>query len=378
MTFRRSLIVAAFGWSVLAWRLIAPAELPWPLAIAAALALLSLFAVLLVQPLSWWSDGWVRELARRPWMRKASYMGMAFLSILLALTVLRDVVWIVVSLLPDSVVHLPPAVMRASSGIVFGLAVLLTGWGHVQVRLGPRTVRVRVPISGLPHAFAGFRIVQLSDVHIGESVRRRHIERLVSRVNALDADLVAITGDLVDGPVHQLGEHAEPLKELDSRHGTYFVAGNHEHYSGLANWLRHLKRLGFIVLMNEHRLIEREGHALLIAGVDDWSALRRPQEEVKSTLDDAPEEAVRILLAHQPKTALVASRDFHLQLSGHTHGGQFLPWNFVARWVHRFSAGLYKVGEMWLYVSRGTFYWGPPVRVLAPAEITVLELVRAA
>jgi uncharacterized protein len=231
----------------------------------------------------------------------------------------------------------------------------------------------------LPSIFSGFRIVQLSDIHIGESVRRRHIEKLVTKVNAIGADLVAITGDLVDGPVSRLAHHAEPLSRLSSKHGTFFVAGNHEHYSGLGSWAPHLEeQLGFHVLENEHRLITRDGISLVLAGVDDFSMTRDPEADVRRSLVGAPDSAVRILLAHQPKSAFAASREhFDLQLSGHTHGGQFLPWNFVARFVHAFVGGLYRVGKMWLYVSRGTFYWGPPVRLMAPAEITVIELAPA-
>jgi len=242
-------------------------------------------------------------------------------------------------------------------------------------------VRVRVPLEKLPRGFAGFRIVQLSDIHIGETVQRAHIEKLVGKVNAIGADLVAITGDLVDGPVSRLAHHAEPLAQLSSTHGTFFVPGNHDHYSGLEPWAAHLaQELGFTVLENDHRLITSDGQSLIVAGVEDFSMTRSRDHEadVRRSLDGAPDSAIRILLAHQPKSAFAASREkFDLQLSGHTHGGQFMPWNFAARFVHVFTAGLYKVGEMWLYVSRGTFYWGPPVRLLAPAEITVIDLAPA-
>jgi predicted MPP superfamily phosphohydrolase len=354
----------------LAWRLIAPLHIPLVPSIAGAIALFGMFAMTVIYPLSWFGSGALRRFARRRGVRKLSHLSMAFGSILLTMVVARDLLWLATFwFLPDSI-----ALERWSSIAAFGLSAALFAWGWIQVRLGPKPKHVRVPISNLPKSLSGFRIVQLSDLHIGESVRREHIEKLVLKVNTLGADLIAITGDLVDGSVAQLGVHAAPLANLESRSGTFFVAGNHEHYSGLGEWLRHLPTLGFTVLLNEHRLFERDEDALLVAGVDDYSAARDPEADVMRSLAGAPEGPVRILLAHHPKTALAAQEKFDLQLSGHTHGGQFLPWNFASRFVHMFTAGLYRVGSMWLYVSRGTFYWGPAVRVMAPAEITVIDL----
>ena len=198
-------------------------------------------------------------------------------------------------------------------------------------------------------------------------------------MNALGADLIAITGDLVDGSVRQLSSHTAPLAQLSARHGTFFVTGNHEYYSGVHPWIGELRRLGVNVLLNEHVVIEHEGASLVVAGVTDFSAHHfdpTHRSDPHAAIDGAPGEAAKVLLAHQPRTALqAATAGFHLQLSGHTHGGQFMPWNWFVRFQQPFTAGLERLGRLWVYTSRGTGYWGPPKRIGAPAEITCVRLV---
>ena len=241
---------------------------------------------------------------------------------------------------------------------------------------------VDVPIAALPAGLHGFTIAQITDVHIGATIRRDYVEAVVDAVNALEADLVAITGDLVDGTVRQLAVHAEPLARLASRHGTFFVTGNHEYYSGAGAWINELRRLGVHVLVNEHAVLQHEGAALVVAGVTDFAAHHYDpshRSDPGAAIAGAPATAgAKLLLAHQPRSAIAAERaGFDLQLSGHTHGGQFLPWNFFVRFQQPFTAGLNRLGKLWVYTSRGTGYWGPPKRFGAPSEITRLRLVPA-
>lgn len=256
---------------------------------------------------------------------------------------------------------------------IIAAAAALTAVGVVQARR-PRVVRVEVPIANLPSGLAGLRIVQLSDLHVGPTIRRRFVKSVVDSANGLLPDLIAVTGDVADGYVPELRDQVAPLAGLRSPLGTFFVTGNHEYYWDPRGWIRELERLGISVLSNEHRLFERGNGRLLLAGVNDLSAASNP----RAALAGAPDSDVRVLLAHQPRSAF-AARDagFDLQLSGHTHGGQFFPFNLLVRLFQPFVAGLHRLEAMWLYVSRGTGYWGPPLRLGAPSEITLIELVAA-
>jgi predicted MPP superfamily phosphohydrolase len=242
-------------------------------------------------------------------------------------------------------------------------------------------VEVEVPLAGLPEALRGFTIAQISDIHVGPTIKRRFVQGIVDRVNRLDADMVAITGDIVDGSVRELAHHTEPLAQLASRHGTYVVMGNHEYYSGVHGWVGELRRLGARVLLNEHVVIEHGSARLAIAGVTDYSAHHfdpTHASDPEGAIAGAPVDAPKVLLAHQPRSARGAlEAGYDLQLSGHTHGGQFWPWNLLVRLQQPFTAGLNRIGRMWVYINRGTGYWGPPMRFGIPSEITLIRLVKS-
>jgi predicted MPP superfamily phosphohydrolase len=239
--------------------------------------------------------------------------------------------------------------------------------------------RTTVPLAGLPPALAGFRIVQITDIHVGPTIKQDYLQAIVDRVNALEADVVAITGDLVDGSVAELRAHVAPLAQLRARHGVFFVTGNHEYYSGVHGWVGELRRLGIRVLHNEHEVLQHGGAPLVLAGVPDYGGHHfdpAHASDPAQALRGAPAQATRVLLAHQPRTAPAAAEaGFDLQLSGHTHGGQFLPWGFFVPLQQPYTAGLHQLGRLSIYVSRGTGYWGPPKRLGAPSEIAELVLM---
>lgn len=267
------------------------------------------------------------------------------------------------------------------------LALAMSAIGFWNARRTAAVVQVDVPIANLPAALEGFRIAQISDIHVGPTIKRRYLERIVERVNTLNADLVAITGDLVDGSVHTLGPVVDSLQQLRSTHGSFFVTGNHEYYSGATSWVDKLRSLGITVLMNQHVVLEHGGLAaqaqsarVVVAGVTDYNAHHfdtSHQSSPEQALAGAP-NGFRLLLAHQPRSAdAAANAGYDLQLSGHTHGGQFWPWGYFVRFQQPFTAGLHRLRDLWIYTSRGTGYWGPPKRFGAASEITHLRLVRA-
>jgi predicted MPP superfamily phosphohydrolase len=265
-----------------------------------------------------------------------------------------------------------------SAWAVVGMALFFTVAGLVLARLSPAVVEVDIPIDDLPAQLDGFRIAQITDIHVGPTIRRGYLQRIVDKVNALKADLVAVTGDVVDGDVATLRHHVEPLQHLQAREGVALVLGNHELYNGAPAWVHEFRRLGLKVLLNEHFIVQRGGVSLAVAGVTDHSTGRffsdlacDPHAAIRG---DGKTADVRLLLAHQPITALVAAEaGYHLALHGHTHGGQWWPWNYFVRIQQPVVKGLHRFGRTWSYTSVGTGYWGPPKRHFR-SEITLLTL----
>jgi predicted MPP superfamily phosphohydrolase len=326
----------------------------------------------------------------------AGYVGVGFLSFIFTFLVIRDFLWIP-AILSKKIKGLlsrgaeeeicsenpanPGRRRFLINGMNYGIAAtasIFTVYGFAEARQVPDVKEVTIPILGLPEDFEGFRIVQISDIHVSPTLRRDFVEEVVVVANRLDADIIALTGDLADGLVSQLAYDVAALKNLTSTEGNFFVTGNHEYYSGVDDWIRHVKRLGFTVLLNEHRLISRGKSRLLLAGVTDYRGgnfMKSHLSDPRKALAGAPSVDAKILLAHQPKSIFDAAKaGFDLQISGHTHGGQFFPWNLLVGLDQPFVAGLDRYENTQIYVSRGAGYWGPPVRVGSPSEITLIKL----
>ncbi|QYD71336.1 metallophosphoesterase [Paraburkholderia edwinii] len=311
-------------------------------------------------------------------------LAMGFFSSLLVLTFARDIVLaslLTVDALWPHTVSIGQWRTNSAAAVPI-LALISTAIGFINARRRARVVTIEVPIDDLPRALEGFTIVQISDIHVGPTIKHNYVDAIVEAVNRLEPDLIAVTGDVVDGSVAQLSAHTQPLSKLTARHGAYLVTGNHEYYSGADAWIAEFERLGLRVLLNEHVVVNHDGAQAVIAGVTDYSAGHYDpahNSDPAAALRGAPGDVlIRVLLAHQPRTAeAAADAGFTLQLSGHTHGGQFFPWNFFVRLQQPFTAGLARLNGLWVYTSRGTGYWGPPKRLGAPSEITRLKLVSA-
>ena len=266
---------------------------------------------------------------------------------------------------------------RASAVAAGAASVSLVGAGVANAIGPPDLLRVPVRLRRLDPALNGFRIAVVSDIHLGPLAGRAHTERIVRMINETEPDLVAIVGDLVDGTVEELGSAAEPLRDLASREGTFFVTGNHEYFvEDPSSWLHELERLGVQPLRNENTVIRRGSAAFDLAGVNDIAGDKRSDPpDFDRALAGADSSRPTILLAHQPvQVQEAAARGVDLQLSGHTHGGQMWPFHYIVRAVQPSLAGLSTVDNTQLYVTRGAGFWGPPVRIGAPPDITVLSL----
>lgn len=313
-----------------------------------------------------------------------SWMGLVFF--LLVLLVAVDVGSLLHRLLGFLTDNRPPAdperrltIARMAAGAVAVIAAML-GAEALRSGLNDLMVReVRVPLARLPKPLSGTTIVQITDLHVGPTLGREFVAEVVRRVNALEPDVVAITGDLVDGSVRQLRESVAPLAKLRAKYGVYFVTGNHEYYSGVEHWCKELERLGIRVLRNQRVSIGDVDHSFDLAGIDDFTASQfgRPPN-LKGALAGRDDSRELVLLAHQPRAIHEAERlGVGLQLSGHTHGGQLWPWRYMVRLQQPVVSGLARIGRAFVYVSNGTGYWGPPMRLGAPAEITKVVLQSA-
>lgn len=273
-----------------------------------------------------------------------------------------------------------PVRSRIVAAAIVAVSLVLVLWGYVEAMRVPRIKRVDVTIPRLGAGLDGVRVVLLTDTHYGPINRARWSAGVVAAVNTLDADIVCHTGDIADGTVSQRREQAAPLGDVRARLARTYVTGNHEYFGEAQGWLDHMRQLGWEPLHNRHIVVERDGCQLVVAGVDDATAASAGtpghHADHAAALADVDPDLPVVLLAHQPKQidAAVAS-GVDLQISGHTHGGQIWPFHFLVRLDQPTVHGLSRHGDRTqLYTSRGTGFWGPPLRVFAPSEITVLTL----
>lgn len=398
----QALLFLAVSFSVLGltygytgWRIIAPYDLG-PLATSILWLTVAVFLVMPFAAILLRFSG--HSVPGRTVLAWAAYLSLGFFTIVFTLVLARDTVYIVTR----SVLFLARLIgnagadghaaaicgdfpqkaaifLRFSNTAILLLSLALIGYGVYGARRTPETVTVDVPIQGLHPGLADLRIVQITDIHAGPTIGRGYVSAIVDRVNALEPDIVAVTGDLADGSPDILRDIIAPLGNIRSRYGLFFVTGNHEYYSGVTAWIAEAERLGMTVLTNDHRIIDHGGARLALCGIPDNEGgrfLESHAPDPAGTLLGAGEADMSILLAHQPVSVFEASKaGFDLQISGHTHGGQYMPFKWLVRLQQPYISGLVRHGGTWLYVSRGTGYWGPPVRIGVPSEITLFNII---
>ena len=378
------------------WRLITPSNFSanvniilWVFVIALLLTLILTFILRANKFENTFSDiiSWV------------GYIGFGLVTILFAFVFVKDIIWLTgiishkiylfaTSLLSSQesnkvvvdnsrreflINSINVGILTASAG--------LTGWGIFNVMSKPKVEKITIPIQNLPDELNGLTIAQFSDLHVGATIQKSFVDTVVKQINELNADIIAFTGDLVDGSVDALRKHVESLTKLKSKYGKYFITGNHEYYSGALEWVDEANRLGFTTLINENRKIQIGKSSLMLAGVTDWSGGQfyesHKSDPIKSSQANYKPD-LKVLLAHQPKSIKDASKaGFDIQLSGHTHGGQYFPYTFMVKLDQPYVKGLHKYENTWLYINKGTGYWGPPLRIGVPSEITLITITKA-
>ena len=320
------------------------------------------------------------------------FIGMGLFSLAFIAFIIRDLGWITGTLsfkvlksitnTSHSTLEFDPGrrqflLMSMNLGIV-GVTSLMGGIGLFQARRKATVIVQDIAIPNLPIEFQGLKIAQISDLHVGPTIKADYARTIVDQVNALNPDLIFFTGDMVDGSVDRLSADVEPLRDLKSKYGTYFVTGNHEYYSGAEQWVSKVGELGMIHLENEHRILKQGEASLAIVGVTDLMAhhtIKSHKSDPQKAMRGIPDDMPSIMLAHQPGTAeMTEGLAIDLMVCGHTHGGQFMPFNLAVAKAHKYYAGLYRQEKMQVYVNRGTGYWGPPLRLGIPSEITLFNL----
>lgn len=347
----------------------------WWSKLALVFGLAFLFALVIGTFLFFWKEKKLDHHWWRDLLLDTSLTVMAYINFLVTFVILRDIyAFIEYLILPIPIVKL---YSTEATGILMLMPVILLFMGNAVVRFGPRLVKIPVRFPGLPLELEGLRIMHVTDLHICQSLPAKFVKKLVAKIGELKPDVVVFTGDIMDSFVEKHAEELEYLKDLRAKHGVYLVPGNHEYYWDGQKALQAFREVDFKVLVNQVVNISFGETVLQIAGIPDPAALHFQQEgpdfaRIQSQLE---ENSFKVMLSHQPSLAYkIKELGVHLQLSGHTHGGQFFPWNWLIVFFERYSKGLYHIGAMRLYVNQGTGYWGPRLRLGTYCELAEIVL----
>ena len=358
----------------------------WPVPFfVAVIGSISFFAFALATTFIYRRDAGVFD---KLWFRALSWTGFTLLGawatfflIAVPIDLGHLIVWLISQIRGTELVFSEGLTYFFGTGFALALAVGFSAAGFVEVLRGPRVRQVQIPVDNLNPALQGFKIAQITDLHVGVTVRTGYVNEVVSRTNATEPDLIVITGDLVDAHVKSVREHLKPLGELKAKHGVFYVTGNHEYYWGAKELISEFTSLGMNVLLNENKIVTHGTAKILVAGVTDpQGASFYPEHtsDVKRALRSNEQTDFKIILAHRPDVYKIAEPlGANLQFSGHTHAGQFFPFSLLIGFAHKYYRGLAKTGNLWIYVNPGTGYWGPPNRFAIPPEITLAVLNRA-
>lgn len=329
-------------------------------------------------PFIYWEEEEPVKIQSRVALLQAGMISLGLLSFIFTFTLMRDVLSMSIRM-ANLFFNIDTASIQIhfyqgyTSGGILTLSLLCCLWGVINLKRGPRIVEKSCPIQNLHKDLEDFKIVLITDLHVSGLIDAGYVQKVVQLVNSLNPDVIALTGDLVDGTLTEpeIYSGIRLLNGLTAKLGKFFVTGNHETYWDIESWCKELINLQLTPLFHRHVILERNSAKILFAGVPFGS------EDPKKALENAPMTHCKVLLAHDPRVAFVAApAGFDLMLSGHTHAGQFWPWTWVIHFVQPYIKGLYRFGNLSLYVSPGTGVWGPPIRLGTQSEITLLKLSR--
>ncbi len=382
-----ALFILSIIHGVVGWKIIPALGLSGPVKLL-AWGIIPLAIALPILPIIFRSRSIENDLI--DWFSWAGYISLGFFVLTFLAVLAKDAMIIILNLceklasLFGVATHVPTdqgrrEFIQKDTGIgILTLTGTSSAMGIYNARQSPIVIKKDIPIRDLDHSFDGLTIAQISDFHIGPTIKKGFVRGVVNQVNALEPDIIALTGDLVDGSVKYLAKEVAPIQDLSARIGKYFTTGNHEYYSGVDAWLDEVDRLGFTNLVDSHEVISNGKGAFTLGGVTDYRSKQiKPEHrsDPETAFSGAPKNLPKILLAHQPASIFAAHRaGVDLQLSGHTHGGQFWPFLYAVRMANPYIAGLHDHDGTWIYVNRGAGYWGPPLRIGVPSEITLLKL----
>ena len=313
------------------------------------------------------------------------YTSFGFFSFTFMIFLFRDLFIIIINIIENFFkVSIPvdhtkrDFLIKMSSLAILSSSSIGTACGFYNSRKGPIIKRQEIFLNNLPKQFENFTIAQISDLHVGPTIKKPYVLNVLDEISKVNPDMIAVTGDLIDGSVDHLKKDLEPFMDLSAPYGTYFVTGNHEYYSGVDQWLDETDRLGMINLVNSNTKIIKTNSEIVLAGITDYRAhqiKKSHRSNPELALKNIPNDKIKILLAHQPNSIYAVNKaGADLQLSGHTHGGQFWPFNYPTSLVNAYLSGLHNHNGTQIYVNSGTGYWGPPLRLGVPSEITLIRL----
>ena len=362
------------GWR-LVWTLQAPSLYKFSL-----MAIILLFYLLIISTFIFYFNNIENNITRIiAWL---GYAGLGTFSLLFFVQIFVDLILFIKTIFVGSNnfdPHRRAFLGLSAKTIVGSIAGIGSIWGMYQALKEPVIKRVEIKVEGLPESLKGLHMAQITDLHVSSMITGKFVERVARKIQKLNADMLFFTGDAADGSVQSYGKHLNSLAEIKPKYGKYFVTGNHEYYSDMNGWLQLIEGLGFKILINESQNIVVNDATIMITGIPDRSGGHFSsfhKTDMEKAVGGMNPSDLKILLAHQPGDVEHATEyGFDLQLSGHTHGGQYFPFSLLVQMVHPFLKGLHKRKNTWVYINQGTGYWGPPLRIGTEPEITDIVLV---